>query len=280
MNRVSRSVVAVCAVASLFVTGVGVSPVSAKTVNGCVIKAKTKCVNANLRGANLKGANLTNARLKGANLTKATLNKVISGGIKGEPDDSSDQAGGEFHNGYLVTDGVNLKGADLSGLDASDFNFSNINFSHANLSRSNVNGCTNCNFDHATLSNADFATDPGEDGDPSVPIVGVDDDVPEGTQPINTPTPVPGPPTCPDAFSYAGSTFDHATLSGANLSCADYTGASMTYADLSHVNLSQANLTKVNLNQTNMSNSNTTYVTWTGVTCPTGSPAAGNPLTC
>ena len=42
MNRVSRSVVAVCAVASLLVAGVGVSPVSAKTVNGCVIKAKTK----------------------------------------------------------------------------------------------------------------------------------------------------------------------------------------------------------------------------------------------
>ena len=49
MHRVSRSVVAVCAVASLLVTGAGVSPVSAKTINGCVIKAKTKCVKADLK---------------------------------------------------------------------------------------------------------------------------------------------------------------------------------------------------------------------------------------
>ena len=192
---------------------------------------------------------------------------MISGGIKGKPKDDYD-LDVVFYNGYLVADGVNLKGADLSGLDLSTdvsedvSSFSNVNFSHANLSSSTVNGCTNCNFNHATLSNADLATDPQ---DTYIP-----------------PDAAPGIvlPTCPDAFSYAGSTFDHATLSGADLSCADYTGASMAYADLSHVNLSQANLTRVNLNQTNMSNSNTTYVTWTGVTCPTGSPAAGNPPTC
>ena len=56
MSRLSRSFVAVCAVASLLVVGAGVGPASAKTINGCVIKAKTKCVNADLRGANLKGA--------------------------------------------------------------------------------------------------------------------------------------------------------------------------------------------------------------------------------
>ena len=91
-----------CAVASLLVTGVGVSPVSAKTINGCVIKAKTECKNADLegaklnkanlkgaklqnvqlskaklKGANLKGANLKDADLTGANLTKANLTGVI-----------------------------------------------------------------------------------------------------------------------------------------------------------------------------------------------------------
>ena len=50
MNRASRSVVALCA---------GVSPVSAKTVNGRVILATTKCVKADLKGANLRDANLT-----------------------------------------------------------------------------------------------------------------------------------------------------------------------------------------------------------------------------
>ena len=53
MNRFSRAFVAVCAVASLLVAGAGVSPVSAKTVNGCVIKAKTKCVKADLKGAHV-----------------------------------------------------------------------------------------------------------------------------------------------------------------------------------------------------------------------------------
>ena len=55
MIRFSRSFVAVCAVASLLVAGAGVSPVSAKTVNGCVIKAKTKCVKADLTRANQNG---------------------------------------------------------------------------------------------------------------------------------------------------------------------------------------------------------------------------------
>jgi uncharacterized protein YjbI with pentapeptide repeats len=76
MNRVSRSVVAVCAVASLLVTGAEVSPVSAKTVNGCVIKAKTKCLKADLKGANLKGANLTNTNLTNTNLTNTNLKNV------------------------------------------------------------------------------------------------------------------------------------------------------------------------------------------------------------
>ncbi len=67
-----RNHVVVCAVASLLVAGAGVSPVSAKTVNGCVIKAKTKCVKADLEGATLEGANLKGAKRKGANLKGAT----------------------------------------------------------------------------------------------------------------------------------------------------------------------------------------------------------------
>ena len=82
MHRACRSVVAVCAVASLLVTGAGVSPVSAKTINGCVIKAKTKCMKADLKGANLKGANLAGADLTGADLTGANLfNAILAGAV-------------------------------------------------------------------------------------------------------------------------------------------------------------------------------------------------------
>jgi uncharacterized protein YjbI with pentapeptide repeats len=95
MNRVSRSVVAVCAVASLLVTGAEVSPVSAKTVNGCVIKAKTKCLKADLKGANLKGANLKGANLTNTNLTNTNL------------------TGADLKNVDLAT---NLTGADLTGV--------------------------------------------------------------------------------------------------------------------------------------------------------------------
>ena len=76
MNRFSKSFVAVCAVASLLVAGAGVSPVSAKTINGCVIKAKTECKNAKLKGANLNKANLQKAKLKGANLKGAKIKQA------------------------------------------------------------------------------------------------------------------------------------------------------------------------------------------------------------
>ena len=49
MNRYG-SFVAVCAVTSLLVAGAGVIPVST-TINGCVMKAKTKCVEADLKKA-------------------------------------------------------------------------------------------------------------------------------------------------------------------------------------------------------------------------------------
>ena len=65
MNRAGRYLAAVCAVASLLVTGVRLSPVSAKTINGCVIKAKTECKNAKLKGAKLNKANLKGAELQG-----------------------------------------------------------------------------------------------------------------------------------------------------------------------------------------------------------------------
>ena len=120
MSRLSRSFVAVCAVASLLVVGAGVGPASAKTINGCVIKAKTKCVNADLRGANLKGANLKGANLKGANLKGANLKGA---NLKGANFESANLTGAKMTNAdlrgadveYAVLDDVNFDGADLTG---------------------------------------------------------------------------------------------------------------------------------------------------------------------
>ena len=86
MNRFSRSVVAVCAVASLLVAGAGVSPVSA-TINGCVVKAKTDCENAKLKGANLDEATLKKANLNDANMAGVTCSNrkgkvTISGNLQ------------------------------------------------------------------------------------------------------------------------------------------------------------------------------------------------------
>ena len=55
------------AVALLLVAEAGVSPVST-TINGCVIKARTKCVEADLKKAKLKDANL-----KGENFKKVDI---------------------------------------------------------------------------------------------------------------------------------------------------------------------------------------------------------------
>ena len=67
MNRISKSLVAMCAVTALFVAGGGVGPMSAKTINGCAIKVKTDC-----KSAKLKGANLSNANRKGGRYSKDT----------------------------------------------------------------------------------------------------------------------------------------------------------------------------------------------------------------
>jgi len=45
----------------------------ARTVKGCVIKAKTSCAGKNLSGQNLRGVNLSGANLQRVNLSKADL---------------------------------------------------------------------------------------------------------------------------------------------------------------------------------------------------------------
>ncbi len=178
-ERTGKSFIAVCAVASLLVTGAGVSPASAKTINGCVIKAKTTCVKANLKGANLKGANLTDsslsnavltgANLTGANLTGASLVGVkrfydiyADGGIKGSP---SLPKNWRLVNGYFIgpnadldrnkNNGADLSGGNLVGANLKDAGLNNVNFSGADLTGANLKGAsgTGINWTGATCPN-------------------------------------------------------------------------------------------------------------------------------
>ena len=188
MNRFSRSFVAVCAVASLLVAGAGVSPVSAKTINGCVIKAKTKCVNANLKGADLTGANLTGVNLTGAslynailvdaNLTNANLDGANLDGVQSWGTDGTPilPSGWTSVLGYLVgpnanlvnatltgadLTNVNLSGADLTGANVVGVDFTNVNFANANLTLANFNDTT---LDGVTSGGVIFNEDPTQEG--------------------------------------------------------------------------------------------------------------------
>ena len=180
MNRAKRSLVAVCAVASLLVTGVGVSPVSAKTINGCVIKAKTECKNANLegaklnkaklkgaklqnaqlskaklKGANLKGANLKGADLTGANLTKANLTKAnLSANLTRANLTRANLTKARLSEAGLEGANLtkaNLSGANLSGADLTKANLTGANLSGADLTKANL---TNTNLTNANLTGA------------------------------------------------------------------------------------------------------------------------------
>ena len=165
----SKSFIAVCAVASLLVTGAGVSPASAKTINGCVIKAKTTCVKANLKKASLKGANLKGANLYGANLTGASLVGVkrfydiyADGGIKGSP---SLPKNWRLVNGYFIgpnadldrnkNNGADLSGGNLVGANLKDAGLNNVNFSGADLTGANLKGASGAgiNWTGATCPN-------------------------------------------------------------------------------------------------------------------------------
>ena len=171
MNRISKFLVAVCAVTALFVAGGGVGPMSAKTINGCAIKVKTDCKSAKLKGANLNKANLKGAILDGvlgpvegtpllpsewtllnryfigpnANLNQAILfgddlsgAKMSGAELSGADLGRADLSGADLKSSDLK--GADLSGADLSGADLSGADLSGANLSGANLSNLNFMG--------------------------------------------------------------------------------------------------------------------------------------------
>ena len=88
-------------------------------LNGCAIKSKTSCVNANLSGAQLNNAPLRESNLSGANLRGANLSgaSLVNSDLRG-----ADLTGADLSNAQMF--GVNLLGATLSGVRISQTDFS------------------------------------------------------------------------------------------------------------------------------------------------------------
>ena len=299
VTRSIKRIGGVFVASSLLVAGVGVSPVSAKTINGCVIKAKTTCVNvdlnkANLKGANLKGANLSGANLKGADLTRTNLS-------------GANLSGANLSRAQLVNvnlQGANLKGAKLMhasgpypgeqrGSNLENANLKNADLKGAYLESANLKGAvlsganlTDTNLNDATLTNVYF-----KDTNMTRTIVeganlkganltsAILNQVDSGE--------IKGSPKLPSGWSQVdgyligegahlwsaqltgadlkGTTLTNAQLKYANLSGADMAGVDLTGAFLKFANLSGADLSGAILTDANL-----TRVTWSNTTCPDG----------
>lgn len=149
MNRISKFLVAVCAVTALFVAGGGVGPMSAKTINGCAIKVKTDCKSAKLKGANLNKANLKGANLNKANLKGATLDGVL-GPVEGTPLLPSEWT---LLNRYFIGPNANLNQANLFGDDLSGAKMSGADLKGADLTGANL---INANLTGTDLTGTDL----------------------------------------------------------------------------------------------------------------------------
>jgi len=119
-------------IVALCLAGTGIC--EAKTlgvVNGCDIRNKTNCENADLSGQNLEQASLQQAKLAGANLEKANLM-------------------------YANLSGADLRQANLRGADLTQANISMTNFSGADLSGAFLKGSYQAatQFKDADLSGA------------------------------------------------------------------------------------------------------------------------------
>ena len=155
-----RSFSKVFALSLLTVAFLAVSA-QARTVKGCVIKAKTSCVGKNLSGqnlrgvnfssANLNGVNLSKADLRGANLKGANLREANLHGAKLGPKPTAKKNGA--HASQTPSCAPNCQGANLSYANLTYANLTNANLYHANLSYANLSGAF---LNDATLNNANL----------------------------------------------------------------------------------------------------------------------------
>ena len=226
MNRISKFLVAVCAVTALFVAGGGVGPMSAKTINGCAIKVKTDCKSAKLKGANLNKANLKGAILDG-----------VLGPVEGTPLLPSEWT---LLNRYFIGPNANLNqailfGDDLSGAKMSGADLKGADLGQADLSGADLSGAnlSNLNFMGTNLTNT-LLTGANLTGVVSGSIVGTPLS-PAGWKLFN------GYLVGPDA------NLNEAILTGIDLTGADLKGADLTGANLINANLTGTDLTGTDL---------------------------------
>jgi uncharacterized protein YjbI with pentapeptide repeats len=123
----------------------------ARTVKGCVIKAKTSCAGKNLSGQNLRGVNLSSANMNGVNLSKADLRgadlkgaKLRKANLKGAklgPKPTTKKNGARTSATPSCNpncSGANLTYADLSYADLSYATVYKADLTSANLTSANL----------------------------------------------------------------------------------------------------------------------------------------------
>jgi len=124
----------------------------ARTVKGCVIKAKTSCAGKNLSGQNLRGVNLSKADLRGANLSHANLRGANLTGAKLGPKPTAKKKGAR--TSATPACAPNCYGASLYYADLSNANLYDADLSYANMNNTNL---YDANLAFANLSSAILA---------------------------------------------------------------------------------------------------------------------------
>ena len=233
-----RTLVAVVAAAALLAAGAAVGPVSAQTINGCVLKPKTICVGANPKGVNLESANLSGTILTRASLNRANLKKI------------------KLKEAKLIRANmtrVNLTKADLTGANLEHANLTNSDLTKVNLSRANLHSVemqwdvlTGANLRKANLKNADLSNVKLRDADlTGANLSGANlHGVSSGG--------ITGSPKLPSGWNLI-----RGYLVGPG---ADLTGADLTNLDLTNLDLTGVDLWRTNLDGADLTGSNLTNV--------------------
>ena len=192
---------------------------------------------ADLTKTNLDGAKLSNLRLNQAKFTpsvKGTTTRALSG----RPFTSSVL----IVNGYLIAEGVNLKGVNLSYADLRNNTIKGVDLSNANLSGANLTGAkfVDVSLKRARLDNAQLDRASFDSCDLTYASL--------------------------QRVKALSASFYRAKLQNADFSYSNLTGASLAYADIYYMRINNTDLTKVRMDGVRAN----TYVSGTPKALPVG----------
>lgn len=251
--------------------------------------------NVDLTGADLTGTDLSNASmassvltdatLSGASLTGATLERVISGGVIGQP--SSLPGDWTLSGGFLLGPQDNLQQADLRGVDLSGADLQDADIVDADLGTAQLRGTSlvTANLDGAVLTGADATgADFTKASLAGTTLQGTD--LASATLTGALSGNITGQPSAfPDGWTLAGgfligpgTELDGADLHGLDLSGAHLQNADLSFANLTGSSLSNADLTDADLQGADLTNATLTGAVvnganWDGTICPDGMTA-------